>query len=303
MENCKTTTFLIALALASTSPGQAFVSQSPAAATRAVGADTQLNALWRHWIPQTTDMMDLMVDKKKNSNREFVVTEPLDENDVGLPATEKRTVSLVSNSKDASSSSSASNYERSPGFWAATAAAALFVASSAVVPASLAVSGGGLDFAGLDISNQDFSKGNYKGKDFTQVLARNTNFAGSNLLGCRMPKAYLINANFEGADIRGVSFEGTNLENTNLKVSDMTDIRKFPCWRRNKQSLSWRNEISFVVVAFVDCTICSMYEIFRCRFCSTNDFYESCYSLDYRLLDANLTECQCRRRLFRRNHS
>jgi len=31
-----------------------------------------------------------------------------------------------------------------------------------------AVSGGGLDFAGLDISGQDFSQSNYKGKDFTQ---------------------------------------------------------------------------------------------------------------------------------------
>lgn len=31
------------------------------------------------------------------------------------------------------------------------------------------MSGGGLDYAGLDISNQDFSNGNYKGKDFTQV--------------------------------------------------------------------------------------------------------------------------------------
>jgi hypothetical protein len=31
-----------------------------------------------------------------------------------------------------------------------------------------AVSGGGLDYAGTDITGQDFSKGNYKGKDFTQ---------------------------------------------------------------------------------------------------------------------------------------
>jgi uncharacterized protein YccT (UPF0319 family) len=36
------------------------------------------------------------------------------------------------------------------------------------VPTALAVSGGGLDYAGIDISGQDFSKGNYKGKDFTQ---------------------------------------------------------------------------------------------------------------------------------------
>jgi hypothetical protein len=34
--------------------------------------------------------------------------------------------------------------------------------------AAMAVSGGGLDYANLDISGQDFSSGNYKGKDFTQ---------------------------------------------------------------------------------------------------------------------------------------
>jgi len=32
-----------------------------------------------------------------------------------------------------------------------------------------AVSGGGMDYASLDISGQDFSSQNYKGKDFTQV--------------------------------------------------------------------------------------------------------------------------------------
>jgi hypothetical protein len=32
------------------------------------------------------------------------------------------------------------------------------------------VSGGGLDYANLDISSQNFSGGNYKGKDFTQGL-------------------------------------------------------------------------------------------------------------------------------------
>lgn len=37
-----------------------------------------------------------------------------------------------------------------------------------LAPAAFAVSGGGLDFAGIDISGQDFSKANYKGKDFTQ---------------------------------------------------------------------------------------------------------------------------------------
>jgi hypothetical protein len=35
--------------------------------------------------------------------------------------------------------------------------------------AAWAVSGGGLDYAGIDITGQDFSNGNYKGKDFTQA--------------------------------------------------------------------------------------------------------------------------------------
>jgi hypothetical protein len=33
---------------------------------------------------------------------------------------------------------------------------------------ALGVSGGGLDYANLDITSQNFSNGNYKGKDFTQ---------------------------------------------------------------------------------------------------------------------------------------
>jgi len=32
-----------------------------------------------------------------------------------------------------------------------------------------AVSGGGLDYANMDITGQDFANANYKGKDFTQV--------------------------------------------------------------------------------------------------------------------------------------
>ena len=203
----KTTIFFIALALASRS--DAFVPQS------STKSNTQLNAMWRNWIPQTTDMMDMVAGPEKlgQNRREFLVDEPLDENDMGVPtATKRRSGSLISKAKNDSPSR---QFTRSG--LLATTAAALLLASSTFVQAAFAVSGGGLDFAGLDISNQDFSKGDYKGKDFTQVLARNTNFAGSNLQGCRFPKAYLISANYEGSDIRGVSFEGTNMENTNLK--------------------------------------------------------------------------------------
>lgn len=214
---------LVALALAS--GANAFVQQP----SNRVAVDTQLNALWRNWIPQTADMMDLVAGPEDEMNRrEFVVSESLDESDVGVPATERRSVSLLSKAKEAPRPL---NIE-----------SAIFATSIALftfVQASFAVSGGGLDFAGLDISNQDFSKGNYKGKDFTQVLARNTNFAGSNLQGCRFPKAYLINANYEGADVRGVSFEGTNMENTNLKVSGLviqhyTEHRKSFLQKKNK---------------------------------------------------------------------
>jgi hypothetical protein len=52
-------------------------------------------------------------------------------------------------------------------FAAASLAVALTFSSAVALPC-LAVSGGGLDFAGSDISGQDFSNGNYKGKDFTQ---------------------------------------------------------------------------------------------------------------------------------------
>ena len=72
------------------------------------------------------------------------------------------------------------------------AIAGLLVSAAPVV--CEAVSGGGLDYANIDITGQDFSKGNYKGKDFTQVIAKNTLFMGSNLQGCRFYKAYLVSA-------------------------------------------------------------------------------------------------------------
>jgi uncharacterized protein YjbI with pentapeptide repeats len=74
----------------------------------------------------------------------------------------------------------------------AVVAAALFSLIVVLPQAGMAVSGGGLDYAGTDISGQNFSNSNYKGKDFTQVIAKGTNFAKSNLQGCRFYKAYLV---------------------------------------------------------------------------------------------------------------
>lgn len=93
-------------------------------------------------------------------------------------------------------------------------AAALITCSSTV---ALAVSGGGLDYAGLDISGQDFSNGSYKGKDFTQTIAKGANFANSNLQGCRFYKAFLVSTDFGGSDLRGASLEDTSMDGANLK--------------------------------------------------------------------------------------
>ena len=71
---------------------------------------------------------------------------------------------------------------------------AMLALSLVMVPqASLAVSGGGLDYANMDITGKDFSNSiAYKGKDFTQTIAKGTNFAKSNLQGCRFYKAFLV---------------------------------------------------------------------------------------------------------------
>lgn len=212
-----TTVFFIALALSTSA--EAFVASPLTVSKSNTAATMQLNALYQNWVPKTTDFADLMVSGNKGypQTAGFVVTEEEPSSSShGEPVARKtRTIGLLSRTK--TEEARAPPPSRGPGFWAVSTAAALLVAFAALPQASVAVSGGGLDFAGLDISNQDFSNSNYKGKDFTQVLARNTNFSGSNFAGCRFPKAYLINANYEGADIRGVSFEGTNMENVNLK--------------------------------------------------------------------------------------
>jgi len=101
----------------------------------------------------------------------------------------------------------------------ATATAASMIAAAVAVPLTAsAVSGGGLDYAGIDITGQDFSNSKaYKGKDFTQTIAKGTNFSGSNLQGCRFYKAFLVNTNFENADIRGAALEDTSMDGANLK--------------------------------------------------------------------------------------
>ena len=147
---------------------------------------TSLNSLWRHWIP-TSDVWGF--DNKMTSLKEH------------------------DNDDDDGEEGTVSDSAAKSMFLASLLTAVLSIAPQTV----MAVSGGGLDFAGLDISGQDFSNNNYKGKDFTQVLAKGTSFAKSNLQGCRFYKAYLVNADFTDADIRGVSMEDTSMDNASLK--------------------------------------------------------------------------------------
>mmetsp|Transcript_27953 Transcript_27953/g.39306 ORF Transcript_27953/g.39306 Transcript_27953/m.39306 type:complete len:240 (+) Transcript_27953:174-893(+) len=136
---------------------------------------TEVNALWRHFIPETNRKWWEQVEQDNDRNWR----------------------------------SEASN-----------TFAAFFMATAIAIAAPLganAVSGGGLDYANLDITGQDFSGQKYKGKDFTQVIAKGTSFVNSNLQGCRFYKAYLVNTDFSGADLRGAALEDTSMDGAILK--------------------------------------------------------------------------------------
>jgi hypothetical protein len=116
----------------------------------------EMRALWRNWIPQA-DFLEGLSAPNDASNNDAV--EELE-----------------------------TNAYRNLCMGSILAAAILVLTPQA----GIAVSGGGLDYANLDITGKDFSSQSYKGKDFTQVIAKGTNFAKSNLQGCRFYKAYLV---------------------------------------------------------------------------------------------------------------
>lgn len=175
--------FWIVLALIGVE-SDAFVPQgsfSSRTTCRKTESSMPLKALWRHWIPESK--IDFLEDTKGETriSKEQLQNGEIDASNLFL-------VSLL---------------------------ALLLVAAPST--SVLAVSGGGLDFAGIDITGQDFSNQNYKGKDFTQVIAKGTNFAKSNLQGCRFYKSYLVNADFSGSDISGASLEDTSMDGASLK--------------------------------------------------------------------------------------
>jgi uncharacterized protein YjbI with pentapeptide repeats len=127
-----------------------------------------MRALWRTWIPEADFMEQGLLSGPGNNNNNN--KHNIDDNNRAAIVEEVQTNNAYHN-------------------LCMLAAAWILVMTP---QAGIAVSGGGLDFANMDITAQDFSNQNYKGKDFTQVIAKGTNFAKSNLQGCRFYKAYLV---------------------------------------------------------------------------------------------------------------
>eukprot|EP00611_Tribonema_gayanum_P012220 TRINITY_DN22855_c0_g1_i1.p1 TRINITY_DN22855_c0_g1~~TRINITY_DN22855_c0_g1_i1.p1 ORF type:complete len:218 (+),score=52.78 TRINITY_DN22855_c0_g1_i1:1030-1683(+) len=134
---------------------------------------------------------------------------------VSLPAVQRPRCSLSMAAEERSQTTTAQSLRRIAGAFLATAT---LVAGATLMPVPAeAVSGGGMDYSGLNISGQDFSKGKYKEKDFSGCIAKETIFKGSDLRGARFFKADLDQADFTGANLAAASLEGANMEGTTLK--------------------------------------------------------------------------------------
>mmetsp|Transcript_29681 Transcript_29681/g.38983 ORF Transcript_29681/g.38983 Transcript_29681/m.38983 type:complete len:213 (-) Transcript_29681:152-790(-) len=91
----------------------------------------------------------------------------------------------------------------------------LFTSGLSMAPElSVAVSGGGLDYASQDIRGTDFSNKKLSDKDFSGSNAIGCKFSNSNLRGARFFKADAERADYTGADLSAASFEGANLKDT-----------------------------------------------------------------------------------------
>lgn len=96
-------------------------------------------------------------------------------------ASDTNTRQWCKNGSSSSSSSSSTSLLSHGGLRDLFFAGVMGAVISMTTPAALAVSGGGLDYAGLDISGQNFAhaKSEYKGKDFTQGTHRRSKSSSS----------------------------------------------------------------------------------------------------------------------------
>eukprot|EP01041_Mallomonas_annulata_P001205 gene1205-2340_t len=81
---------------------------------------------------------------------------------------------------------------------------------------SNAVSGGGKDFAGKILTDENFEGKTLISKDFTQADAAGVNFKGSVLKGSRFYRANLKDTDFSNADLSAASLEDTSLLGANF---------------------------------------------------------------------------------------
>jgi len=115
------------------------------------------------------------------------------------------------------------NAFRAAGFKRSTAAALIavsLVGADGVAP-SLAVSGGGFDYANKDLREESFAGKNEKGKDFTQCIATGVSFKGAVLDGARFFRSNLKNADFSGSSMLSASLEDTDMSGAIFSQANM----------------------------------------------------------------------------------
>eukprot|EP01031_Cornospumella_fuschlensis_P033715 gene33715-40790_t len=125
---------------------------------------------------------------------------------------------------------------------------------------SLAVSGGGKDYATKDIRGQNFDNQNLINKDFTQCDATGASFKGAKLKGSRFYRANLKEADFSNADLSGVSLEDTDLENTVFSNSVLTGAY-FSASINQAKSIAGADFTDALMPEFATSTLCKRLDI------------------------------------------
>jgi len=77
------------------------------------------------------------------------------------------------------------------------------------------------DFAGADLSNQDFSCLVFDGANFAGADLTNTDLSYAVLTGANLSGAILRNANLTGANLAGANLSGASIKGANFKSANL----------------------------------------------------------------------------------
>ncbi|CAE8625311.1 unnamed protein product, partial [Polarella glacialis] len=94
-------------------------------------------------------------------------------------------------------------------------------AAAVGVKAGRAISGGGQDFASVDLTGKSFKQGKFDAKDFSGSMAKNLDFTKSSFRGCRFYKADLTGSDFSNSDLSGATLEAANLSSVNFEGANL----------------------------------------------------------------------------------